>query len=128
MDASSLLAALQLAQRSAALVASLALGSLREGTATRLTGAFELALRRLTDASLSFARARQCYITAAAPGLVLLMDGYLAIVQRLATNVSQADAENLEQVCAKIEEGGFEDGAGWRCRRRQIQYRSVHTR
>jgi hypothetical protein len=44
VDASSLLAALQLAQRSAALVASLALGSLREGTATWLTGAFELAL------------------------------------------------------------------------------------
>jgi len=113
VDASSLLAALQLAQRSAALVERLALGSLREGTATWLSGAFELALRRLTDASSSFARARQCYITAAAPGLVLLMDGYLAIVQRVGANASQADVENFEQVCAKIEAGGFEDGPFW---------------
>jgi hypothetical protein len=113
VDASSLLAALQLARRSAELVESLALGSLQEGTATWLSGAFELALRRLTDASSSFARARQCYITAAAPGLALLMDGYLTIVQRLAANASQADAENFEQVCARIGAGGFEDGPAW---------------
>jgi hypothetical protein len=113
VDASSLLAALQLAQRSAALVESLALGSVQEGTAIWLSGAFELALRRLTEASSSFARARQCYITAAAPGLVLLMDGYLTIVQLLATNASQADAENFEQICAKIAGGGFEDGPAW---------------
>jgi hypothetical protein len=113
VDASSLLAGLQLAQRSAALVESLALGSLQEGTGIWLSGAFELALRRLTDASSSFARARQCYITAAAPGLVLLMDGYLAIVQRLAANASQADAEHFEQVCARIGAGGFEDGPAW---------------
>jgi hypothetical protein len=57
VDASSLLAALQLTQRSAALVESLALGSVQEGTAIWLSGAFELALRRLTEASSSFARA-----------------------------------------------------------------------
>jgi hypothetical protein len=113
VDASSLLAGLQLAQRSAALAESLALGSLKEGTAIWLSGAFELALRRLTDASSSFARARQCYITAPAPGLVLLMDGYLTIVQRLAANASQANAENFEQVCARIAAGGFEDGPAW---------------
>jgi hypothetical protein len=113
VDASSLFAGLQLAQRSAALVESLNLGSLREGTAIWLSGAFELALQRLTDASSSFARARQCYIAAAAPGLVLLMDGYLAIVQRLAANASEADAENFEQVCARIGAGGFEDGPAW---------------
>ena len=112
-DASSLLAGLQMAQRSAALVESLALGSLQEGTATWLSGAFELALRRMTDASSSFARARQCYITAGAPGLVLLMDGYLTIVHLLAANASQADAEKFEQICAKIGAGGFEDGPAW---------------
>ena len=118
VDASSLLAALQLSQRSAALVESLALGSLQQGTATWLSGAFELALRRLSDASSSFARARQYYITAAAPGLALLMDGYLTIVQRLAADASQADAsqadaENFEQVCARIGAGALEDGPAW---------------
>jgi hypothetical protein len=113
VDASSLLGALQLAQRSAALVESLALGSVQKGTATWLSGAFELALRRLTDASSSFVRARQYYITAAAPGLVLLMDGYLIIVQQLAANASQTDTENFEQVCAMIGAGGFEDGPEW---------------
>jgi hypothetical protein len=113
VDASSLLAALQLAQRSAALVESLALGSVQQGTAIWLSGAFELALRRLPDASSSFARARQCYIAAATPALVLLMDGYLAIVQRLAANASQADTENFEQVCARLGAGGFEDGPAW---------------
>jgi hypothetical protein len=113
VDAGTLLAGLQLAQRSAALVESLALGGTQEGTAIWLSGAFELALQRLTDASSSFAHARQCYITATAPGLVLLMDGYLAIVQRLASNSSQADAENFEQVCARLAAGGFEDGPAW---------------
>jgi hypothetical protein len=57
-------------------------------------------------------RARQCYITAE-PGLVLLMDGYLTIVQLLAANESQADAENFEQLCVRISTGGFEDGPPW---------------
>ena len=113
MDASTLAAGLKLAQRSAALVESLALGSIREGTSKWLSGAFELALGRLPDALSSFAHARQCYITAEAPGLALLMDGYLTITQRLAPNGSQVDIENFEQVCAKIAAGGFKDGPAW---------------
>src|ERR1700742_3368684 len=46
VDERTLLAALQLAQRSAALVESLALGSVQEGTAVWMSGAFELALGR----------------------------------------------------------------------------------
>jgi len=113
IDTETLLAALQLAQRSAALVELLALGSIQEGTAIWMSGAFELALGRLTDASAAFARARQCYVAADAPGLVLLTDGYLAIVQRLAPGAGEAERENFEQVCTRIAAGGFEDGPAW---------------
>ena len=113
VDASTLAAGLKLAQRSAALVESLALGGIREGTSAWLSGAFELALGRLPDALSSFTRARQCYIAAEAPGLGLLMDGYLTITQRLAPNGGEVDVENFEQVCAKIVAGGFKDGPAW---------------
>jgi hypothetical protein len=112
-DAGTLAAGLKLARRSAALVELLGLDSIREGTSAWLTGAFELALGRLTDASASFARARQCYVAAEAPGLVMLVEGYLAIVRRLAPDTSPAGVETLEQVCARIEAGGFKDGPFW---------------
>lgn len=112
-DAGTLAAGLQLAERSAALVGLLGLGSIREGTSTWLTGAFQLALGRWMNASSSFARARQCYIAAEAPGLALLTEGYMAIVRRLAPDAGQPDVETLDQVCARIEAGGFEDGPFW---------------
>jgi hypothetical protein len=71
-DRQNLLDALALAQRSAKLVAKLGLGKLQDGTGTWLIGAFELALGRYTEATRAFDFAREHYVAAKAPGLVLL--------------------------------------------------------
>jgi hypothetical protein len=112
-DTRNLLLARELAQRSALLVEKLGLGPLQEGTGTWLCGAFDLALGRHADASSAFAVARQHYIAAKAPGLVLLMEGYIAIVRQLAGDQVPAGAEELHQISGKIAAGAFEDGAEW---------------
>lgn len=112
-DTGNLLAALELAQRSARLSKKLGLDSVHEGTGVWLCGAFELALGRYADASNSFALARQQYIEGKAPGLVLLTEGYIAILQQVAVHQVPAGGEDLQKVIAKIEAGGFEDGTEW---------------
>jgi hypothetical protein len=112
-DTRNLLAARELAQRSHGLVKKLGLGPLREGTGIWLCGAFDLALGRPADASSAFAVARDHYIAAKAPGLVLLMEGYIAIVRQIAGNTAPAAGEDLEQITASMAAGGFEDGAEW---------------
>jgi hypothetical protein len=112
-DTQNLLDALALAQRSAKLVAKLGLGELRDGTGTWLVGAFELALGRYTEAARAFDSARERYLAAQAPGLALLTQGYTAILREIAGPHAPGGADDLEQVCAKIVAGGFEDGAGW---------------
>jgi hypothetical protein len=101
-DPQILAAGLKLAQRSHGLVVKLGLGPIQEGTGTWLVGAFELALSRYEAAREAFAHARESYIAAKAPGLVLLTEGYLAIVHG-----------DVEAVCARIAVGGFEDGPEW---------------
>ena len=111
--ARNLQAAKALAQRSLGNVNKLALGPLREGTGIWLCGAFDLALGNYTDASSAFSVARQHYLNAKAPGLALLMEGYLAIVRQLAENQVPEAGEDLHQVCSRIAQGAFEDGAEW---------------
>jgi hypothetical protein len=108
-----LLVAQELAQRSVCIVKKLNLGSLQEGTGIWLCGAFDLALGKHADASSAFGVARQHYIAAKAPGLVLLMEGYIAIVRQIAGTPVPADAEDLHQITARIAAGTFEDGAEW---------------
>ena len=112
-DLRSLVAALELAQRSVRLVEKLGLGRLHEGTGIWLSGAFELALGRYADASRTFAIAREHFIAAKAPGLALLVEGYVAIVRRVGGNEVPAGAEELNEVYARIAAGSFEDGAEW---------------
>ncbi len=97
-----LAAGLNMARRSRGLVMKFGLGPIQEGTGTWLVGAFELALGRSAEAREAFAQARESYIAAKAPGLVLLTEGYLAIVHG-----------DVEAVCARIAVGGFEDGPEW---------------
>jgi hypothetical protein len=106
-----LLIALEMAQRSVRLVKKLSLGSLQEGTGIWLCGAFDLALGKYADASSAFGTARQHYIAAKAPGLVLLTEGYIAIVRRITGH--PADGEDLHQITVKIAAGAFEDGGAW---------------
>jgi hypothetical protein len=108
-----LLVALELAQRSVRLVNKLGLGSLQEGTGIWLCGAFDLALGKHADASSAFGVARQHYVAAKAPGLVLLMDGYIAIVRQISGQQIPADGEDLHQITVRIAAGAFEDGAEW---------------
>jgi hypothetical protein len=108
-----LLVALELAQRSARLVKKLGLGSLQEGTGIWLCGAFDLALGKHADASSAFGAARRHYIAAKAPGLVLLMEGYIAIVRQITGHQGPADGEDLHQITARLAAGAFEDGAAW---------------
>jgi hypothetical protein len=108
-----LLIALELAQRSARLVKKLALGPLQEAAGTWLCGAFDLALGRPAEASNAFAVAHQLYISAKAPGLALLMEGYIAIVARITGHKTTAGAPDLKQIGARIAAGGFDDGAEW---------------
>ncbi|MGX1110364.1 MULTISPECIES: hypothetical protein [Bradyrhizobium] len=106
-----LLAARELAERSLALVRSLGLAPLREGTGVWMVGAFDLALGRYDDASRLFRDAREQYVAASAPGLVLLVDGYAAIVRQVGKRA--ADGDDLDQACQRIAAGGFEDGDEW---------------
>lgn len=112
-DTANLLAAQELAQRSARLVKKLGLGALQEGTGIWLCGAFDLALGRHAEAANAFAVARRHYVAAEAPGLVLLMDGYGAIVRQIAGPQVPAAGEDLNQISARIAAGGFEDGDEW---------------
>ena len=105
--------ALALAQRSAQLTKKLGLGSLQEGTGIWLCGAFALALGKHADASSAFGVARQHYIAAKAPGLVLLMEGYIAIVRQITGQEVPADGEDLHQITVRMAAGAFEDGADW---------------
>jgi len=106
-----LLAARDLAERSLDLVQELGFGPLRLGTGAWLVGAFDLALGRHLEAIDIFRGARQNYVDASAPGLVLLTDGYVAIARQLAGD--QAGGEELDHVCKSIAAGGFEDGDEW---------------
>jgi hypothetical protein len=108
-----LLVAQQLAQRSVRLVKKLNLGSLQEGTGIWLCGAFDLALGKHVEASSAFGVARQHFIAAKAPGLALLTEGYIAIVRQITDLQVPADAEDLQQITARIAAGAFEDGADW---------------
>jgi hypothetical protein len=108
-----LLVALELAQRSARLVKKLGLGSLQEATGIWLCGAFDLALGKHADALRAFGVARQHSIAAQAPGLALLMEGYIAIVRQITRPQVPPDAEDLHQITARIAAGAFEDGAAW---------------
>jgi hypothetical protein len=101
-DPQILAAGLNMARRSHGLVVKLGLGPIQEGTGTWLVGAFELALGRYAEGRKAFAQARESYIAAKAPGLALLTEGYLAIVNG-----------DVEVVCARIAVGGFEDGPEW---------------
>jgi hypothetical protein len=95
-------------------VEKLSLGHLQQGTARWLSGAFELALGRLADASSAFSVARQHYLAAEAPGLVLLMEGYEAIAARMGAQPGSSVAkDDLEEIYARITAGGFEDGPEW---------------
>ena len=109
-DTRILLVARELARHSAMLTRHLELGALQEGTGIWLCGAFELALKKYDDAAKAFEVARQKYAEAKAPGLVLLTEGYSAILSQVA---GHADVEGLEAVITRIEAGGFEDGAEW---------------
>jgi hypothetical protein len=112
-DSQVLVRALELAKRSTGLVRKLGLGRVQEGTGVWLSGAHQLALGRYTDAYSDFTLAREHYIAAPAPGLALLTEGYIAIVCQIAADQVPACAEDLDQVCARISAGGFEDGAEW---------------
>ncbi|PDT77764.1 hypothetical protein [Bradyrhizobium sp. C9] len=106
-----LLAARELAERSLRLVRVLELGPLREATGVWMVGAFDLALGRYDDASQLLREAREQYLAASAPGLVLLTDGYIAIARRVGKHA--ADGDDLDQICARIAAGGFKDGDEW---------------
>jgi hypothetical protein len=108
-----LVRARELAKRSAVLVNRLGLGRLQQGTGIWLSGAFELALGRHREAHSAFALAREHYVAANAPGLVMLTEGYIALVCQIAGDQVPACREDLDGVCARIAAGGFEDGAEW---------------
>ena len=112
IEPDNLLAARELAERSLGLVRTLELGPMREGTGIWLVGAFDLALGRYDEAIRILRDARQHYVAASAPGLVLLTDGYVVIARQLEGQVS-ADGEGLDQVCARIAAGGFKDRDAW---------------
>jgi hypothetical protein len=120
VDADHLAAARELAERSVRLVRDLEFGPIREGTGTWLVGAFDLALGRLHDAAVGFRDARAHYVAASAPGLVLLTDGYAAIV-RQREGRRPADGESLDHICARIAAGGFKDGDAWIAQLRTAQ-------
>jgi hypothetical protein len=110
-DPHMLVAARELAQRSADIVERLGVGRQRQGTGIWLCGAFDLALGRYEDASRQFAVAHEHYVAADAPSGALLMEGYLAIVQQISEGGSPEEGSALDQVCARISAGEFKDGA-----------------
>jgi hypothetical protein len=111
-NSGNLLAARELAQYSALLVERLELGQVRSGTGHWLVGAFDLALARYSEASGTFAVAHEHYVAANAPGLALLVEGYMALVREMTNEVS-SEKDSLDQICAKISTGGFKDGVAW---------------
>ncbi|WP_342724316.1 hypothetical protein AAFG07_35550 [Bradyrhizobium sp. B097] len=111
IDQDNLLAARELAERSLGLVRTLERGPLREATGVWMVAAFELALGRYDEASQLFREAREQYVAASAPGLVLLTEGYAAIARQVGRHA--ADGDDLDQVCKRIAAGGFEDGDEW---------------
>ena len=80
--------------------------------AGRRPGDFDLALARYSEASGTFAVAHEHYVAANAPGLALLVEGYMALVREMANEVS-SEKDSLDQICAKISTGGFKDGVAW---------------
>ena len=112
-DTRNLLAAQELALRSVRLTKLLGLGLVQQATGIWLCGAFDLALGRYAEALSIFVDARDRYIAAEAPGLVLLMEGYIAIVRQISGEQIQVDAQSLDKVTANIAAAGFEDGAEW---------------
>src|SRR5262249_24998960 len=102
VDEPTLTRALEMSQRSARLVERLGLGRVQQGAAAWLSGAFELALGRFADATVSFTIARQHYIAAEARGPALLTEGYIAIVQRVAPSPGVDDSQDFDEVCAAI--------------------------
>ncbi|WP_076864908.1 hypothetical protein [Bradyrhizobium mercantei] len=113
IDPDHLLAARDLAERSLDIVQELGLGPLRLGTGAWLVGAFDLALGRYHEAIDIFRGARQNYVAASAPGLVLLTDGYVAIARQLAGDQASSHGEDLDQVCERIAAGRVENGDAW---------------
>ncbi|MES5484823.1 hypothetical protein QMZ05_18865 [Bradyrhizobium sp. INPA03-11B] len=111
IDPDRLLTARELAERSLRLVERLELGPMRVATGIWLVGAFDLALGRYDEASRLFGDARGQYGAANAPGLVLLVDGYAAIVRQIGNRPASGD--DLDQICARIAAGGFKDGDEW---------------
>lgn len=111
IDPDHVLAARELAECSLRLVERLELGPLRVATGIWLVGAFDLALGRYDEATGLFSDARGHYAAANAPGLVLLVDGYAAIVRQVGKRPASGD--DLDQVCARIAAGGFKDGDEW---------------
>jgi hypothetical protein len=109
-----------LAERSARIVGTLELPPVRQATGIWLVGAFDLALGRHADAFSRFATARAHYLAANAPGLVLLTDGYLAILRQIAPD-GAGQGESLEQVCARMSAGEFKDGPAWVAQLRTAQ-------
>ena len=53
------------------------------------------------------------HVAAEAPGLVLLMERYIAIVRQTTGAEVPAAGEDLHQISARIAAGGLEDGAAW---------------
>lgn len=110
-DAQTLERGFALAKRSRELTEELELGPITRATANWLCGAFELAFDKRADACATFSLAREQYIAGNAPGLVLLVEGYIAIARR----------EDLESICARMAAGGFEDGVEWIAQLRTAQ-------
>ena len=116
-----LIAARELALHSSELVERLGLPPRRKGTGIWLVGAFDLAIGKYAEASSNFTDAREHYATAGAPDLVLLMDGYLAIVQQVGRDGASVDGTGLDQVCARISAGDFKEGPAWIAQLRTAQ-------
>jgi hypothetical protein len=112
-DPRNLRLAQELALRSAQIVEKLRLAAVQEGTGIWLCGAFDLALGQYAEASSAFAVARARFVTAGTPGLILLTEGYSAIVRQISGVPTQADSRSLDQVLSDIDSGGFEDGPEW---------------
>jgi len=101
-----------MSRRSARLVERLGLGHVQQGTATWLSGAFELALRRFAEATALFSTAQQHFTAANAFAPALLTEGYIAIVEQLAPGPTRGGSD-LDQICARIDAGNFEESAAF---------------
>ncbi len=90
------------------------LGAIQEATGIWLVGAFELALGNLDEALAELCAASEKYKSAPAPGLALLTDGYVLLVNGLrAQQPREVIMKDLEKIFNLISSGGFEDGAEW---------------